>query len=516
LKKGTILALFCLVSVFVAYSEDKSLDAARWYNWANYYFNLKKYDKAANYAEKALTIDPYQEGAFIILQKIKAIDKDFNTKWDKMHLPNLSTTNKEARDWYFNGLNRYVAGDYIRAYYCFKKAFGIVKDDPAIRAMFYRSRFRISMKKLSESDEDNLESIWKDIVKRGKKDPESSYYWFMMGRYYYERQNDKTKGLECFKIALAFDENNKELITYLKNIELEKKKEMEEKAQLEQEKLRKMEKARKEREGSKEVVLSLETSEIKVTSKQEIEKKKENAIKKKDFEEFKKTIGIQRMSAEVVAKKTKNVNKKNKCVNNREKELKKIKEIIFEAQKMISEGKYGIVRTKLKEALLKLLKYYPDDLAANYYLALLYQREKNSIKATEYSVKCMYIIENFAYEDKALEKEARITMNCFLRATIIQASLQAYNNREKVPMKAYNFSMLELSKKGYFINKERKLKLELKLPDTEKKINFEWKLDKWDYIKWKDEYFINSQGLVECKKHGLSPFLLGNTQVEEY
>lgn len=516
--KYFFISVFLLNILFVLIgSEIDEESADKWYTWAKFYFNLKKYKKSFQFAERALEINPYHEGAFLLINKIKKIIPNLKTKWERVKVPEIKTSNKRVRNWYFNGLERYFKGDYKRAFYCFKEAMRLGTNDPAVILMYYKTRFHIVLSDDAKANKRDLKEIYKKIKRENRHDKEASYYWFLMGKYYYSVLHDKARGLDCFEIAYALDNENKELIEFLNKINEEKKRLEMEKQKKWQEKLKKIEKEGEEKRKKeiKEREISTDISKIKVLDpKEELEKKKLEE-EKQAFKEYKKTIDI----PEIKSKKIKNVPekeiKKTKKIDPLTKIQNEISKLLKESKEALKKGRKKIADKQLEIAFLKVLEYDERDLRANYYLMLLYNKYNKIEKACEKAVYLMYLINKYAYEDKKLEENVKHTLNCYLRSVLIQTAITAHNNREYEKMVRKNFNIRKLEKLGYISRKPKTLFLDMKTPD-DKRIKVKWELPQWPLKDFLYNYFINQSGYVECKKHGLSPFLKNNSEIKEY
>ncbi|MDD2715832.1 MAG: hypothetical protein PHW04_08075 [Candidatus Wallbacteria bacterium] len=515
------MRLLLLVLIFTSClfaDEDSRLLSERWYSWANFYYNLGKMDKAFEFAEKTLEINPYHEGAFLVLQQVREKKPDLKSKWESISLPELKSKNKDTQNWYTSGLERFFKADFVRSFYCFLEAFKIDPDDEAVRIMYYRSHFKVNLSQMAAEEKRDLKTLWNKVVAEKKKDSESSYYWFLLGKYYYEKTSEQQKGLDCFEISLALDDKNQDLIAYLKGIEDKKKAEEEAKQELERQKLIEFEKRRLEEAEAETKRKTMQSSE-EITALRDLEaekKSREEEVRLEKLKKYKASIDITEIKTENFAPKTEEVSQKPPEEESAaEKSRKLVKKFFGKGEKLLNASGEIQALPEIESAFLEILRQYPEDLKSNYYLMLIALKKGETGRTIEFAMDTMKIVQKYSYPDKEFEQQALENLDCYLRSVVIQAALEAFNNREKMQLDQKNFDMKTLEKMGYLKKRTRNLKLDFKTPEG-KQFKLEWKVEGNKCGRYWYNYFLNPQGLIECQVHGLSPFLKENALVEEY
>lgn len=182
-----------------------------------------------------------------------------------------------------------------------------------------------------------------------------------------------------------------------------------------------------------------------------------------------------------------------------------IKESILTAEDLARQGKNQEAMAIYEEAFLTLVKYDPENLEALYNLLLVNIRQDDNDFATLLMFRLLGMMGTIGNETE-LHKSIREIVFCFVKGTILQSAISAYNNNVDPMERMSNgtFSLDVLRRAGLLATGDVPYELSLKIGD--RKITAGIAIENFKCPAG-GKYQIGRDGFVRCTVHGMSPYL---------
>ncbi|OQA74965.1 MAG: hypothetical protein BWY32_03443 [bacterium ADurb.Bin243] len=562
-----------------AATDEQKYDSTQWYFKARYLYEQRKdFEGAKKAIIKACELDFDNAEAFAYMQilsgKIKlAIPEKF-----KLKIPQYEGKSGSARHWYVNGVEAFNRGDHSGALFCFEQA---VKNDltnEQVAYMLNAAKREIALIKLREKIEGRFESVsrfdkslapepaasaevqiedgkaddafanYKDkylSIKTAKRllesgtasyDPKKFSEWLGFARYIYTVNKDEKNALLAIDTALLFYGSNETALKLKEEIaqkvkiaeEAEKERQRKEKEAVEQARLKRLEQEKNSR--------SVPVSEIIISEKPSAEADKEVKVTG-DFtdEDFiMDTSEAKAGEEEVVAPSNKPV-----ALPVGEIVLVNDRQPSVERKKLIEETKSYVIRHsklandkytegKLHEALLEYEKIYekilqidPNDVKSLYNMVLLYKKMGEQRNAQQTFIRLVNAINETSAKYSGSRNIQKIYhfVDCTVKASIVNAAVLAYNQKNYYPMNRSNFDMSKLKEQKYLVideGEDREIMLSLVENSLTNQIYKTYKFVVSGHsCKAGGKYSIGANGVVSCSVHGDSVIILSGQELDK-
>ncbi|PKK90591.1 MAG: hypothetical protein CVV64_09550 [Candidatus Wallbacteria bacterium HGW-Wallbacteria-1] len=182
-----------------------------------------------------------------------------------------------------------------------------------------------------------------------------------------------------------------------------------------------------------------------------------------------------------------------------------IMDTIASAEEMAKRGRTEDALKNYESAFLSLIKYDPDNLEALYNLLLVNIRQEDDDFATLLLFRLLGMMDKIG-SNSELHKAVREIVFCFVKSTILQSSISAYNNSVEPleKMTTGTLSLERLSASGLLVTGDVPYELSLKI--GERTVKAAISMDNFKCSAG-GKYHIGRDGFVRCTVHGMSPYL---------
>jgi tetratricopeptide (TPR) repeat protein len=376
------------------------------------------------------------------------------------------------------------------------------------------------------------------LLEAGSKiyDPKKFSEWLGFARYIYGVNKDPQNALLAIDAALLFYESNETALKFKNELaELVKADEIAEKDRLRRE-AEAIEKARLSRIEQEKNKRSVAVSEVVIADKPLPEAKKEIKITgdftDEDFliDTLETDIGEQELtipSNKPVAMPVNEIILANDIKPSAERKnlIEETKRYVLRHSKL-ANAKYS--QGKLHEALLEYEKIYEkilqidaNDVKSLYNLVLLYKKMGEQRNSQRTFIRLVNAINETSARYSGSKKIQKIYqfVDCTVKASIINASVLAYNQKSYYPMNRSNFDLSKLKEKKYLLigeDEDREIMLSLVADSFSNQTYRTYKfMINGHNCKAGGKYSIGAGGVVNCSVHGDSVIILSGQQLDK-
>ncbi|MGM0607515.1 MAG: tetratricopeptide repeat protein [Candidatus Muiribacteriota bacterium] len=502
-KKFTILSII-LLTILVSYGyEPETLQ--HYSDFGKFYFRLGRFEKAVEYFEKILALEPMNQ---IALNYLSMISREADYVFDELQqdTPEVTLRSGDAYQWYLNGKIQYERKNYEDAAQAFIRAYELAPEEEAFRYWTFKTKGLYELEEYKELQdlyerEQDLKEITEQIKENGRKDEFDSHQWFVNAKFNYN--HDKTsEALNMLEISLLLNPENNKASKLLEEI-----------IRLQQEptEITPYEEVEVKAEPSGKSVQIEKVTEKKDTKEPEPEIINEEEEEEEEEEKDSLTIIDKKIisSSEMITLED-HIGNNNKIIagmyaldKKGVKVRSEIKKEFEKANQYKNEGKFALMTQHTERAYLKALEYDKTDLRALYYLYLISQEKEDTDSMQKYFFSLIDILNNRFHKKGDYYNKSKELIDNLVYSMIIQGAYTAWVERTGDK----NFSPSTLVNQGFIKHKE--ITPVYLFNNAGERITWEF-----THLKGLNSFKLDN-GTVVSKQYGVSPFMAREYYISE-